>query len=95
MIRVTVWNEGVHEVESPEIAAVYPHGIHGQIKSFLDTQEDIEVRTRPSTTQTAVCRPKCSKTLMCSSGGDTRRTTKCLTSLLSAFTTEFCAAWAS
>ena len=42
MIRVTVWNEGVHEVESPEIAAVYPHGIHGQIKSFLDTQEDIE-----------------------------------------------------
>lgn len=43
MIRVTVWNEGVHEVESPEIAAVYPHGIHGQIKSFLDTQEDIEV----------------------------------------------------
>ena len=45
MIRVTVWNEGVHEVESPEIAAVYPHGIHGQIKSFLDTQEDIEVRT--------------------------------------------------
>ena len=45
MIRVTVWNEGVHEVESPEIAAVYPHGIHGRIKSFLDTQEDIEVRT--------------------------------------------------
>ena len=45
MIRVTVWNEGVHEIESPEIAAVYPNGIHGQIKSFLDTQEDIEVRT--------------------------------------------------
>ena len=45
MIRVTVWNEGVHEAESPEIAAVYPNGIHGQIKSFLDTQEDIEVRT--------------------------------------------------
>ena len=45
MIRVTVWNEGLHEVESPKIKAVYPQGIHGQIKSFLDTQEDLEVRT--------------------------------------------------
>lgn len=45
MIRVTVWNEGVHEAESREVAAVYPEGIHGQLKSFLGAQEDMEVRT--------------------------------------------------
>ena len=45
MIRVTVWNEGVHEAESREVAAVYPGGIHGQLKSFLGAQEDMEVRT--------------------------------------------------
>ena len=45
MIRVTVWNEGVHEKTSNEVAGVYPAGIHGCIKNFLSTQEDIEVRT--------------------------------------------------
>lgn len=95
MIRVTVWNEGVHEAESREVAAVYPEGIHGQLKSFLGAQEDMEVRTATLREPDAACRPKCSKTPMCSSGGDTRRTTKCPTSLLSACMTEFCAAWAS
>lgn len=47
MIRVTVWNEGVHEVESPEIAAVYPHGIHGQIKSFLTRRRISRCAPRP------------------------------------------------
>ena len=45
MINVTVWNEGVHEKTSNEVAGVYPAGIHGCIKNFLSTQEDIEVRT--------------------------------------------------
>ncbi|MBP3696101.1 MAG: ThuA domain-containing protein [Clostridia bacterium] len=45
MIKVTVWNEGVHEKTSNEVAGVYPAGIHGCIKNFLSTQEDIEVRT--------------------------------------------------
>ena len=45
MIRVTVWNEGVHEKTSNEVAGVYPAGIHGCIKNFLSTQPDIEVRT--------------------------------------------------
>ena len=34
-IRVTVWNEFLHEVMFPEIAAVYPKGIHGCIADFL------------------------------------------------------------
>ena len=28
-IRVTVWNEYLHEVQFPEVAEVYPKGIHG------------------------------------------------------------------
>lgn len=45
MIRVTVWNEGIHDVEDEEIIAIYPEGIHGTIKRFLSTNEDIKVRT--------------------------------------------------
>lgn len=45
MIRVTVWNEGVHEKTDNEVAGVYPAGIHGCIKNFLSSQEDMEVKT--------------------------------------------------
>ena len=45
MINVTVWNEGVHEKLSNEVAGVYPAGIHGCIKNFLSSQDDIAVRT--------------------------------------------------
>jgi trehalose utilization protein len=34
-LRVTVWNEGVHETTQPEIAAIYPDGIHGAIADGL------------------------------------------------------------
>ena len=34
--RVTVWNENVHETTQPEIAAIYPHGIHGAVAEALD-----------------------------------------------------------
>ncbi len=44
-IRVTVWNEGRHEKTSPEIARVYPQGIHGAIASALRAQPGFEVRT--------------------------------------------------
>ncbi len=45
MIRVTVWNEYVHEKTSKEVAGIYPAGIHGCIKNFLSTQDDLEIRT--------------------------------------------------
>lgn len=45
MIKVTVWNENLHERTIEEIKKVYPNGIHGQIKAFLEKEEDIEVRT--------------------------------------------------
>lgn len=44
MIRVTVWNEFIHERELPEIAAVYPEGIHRQIGSFLEKDENLRIR---------------------------------------------------
>ena len=30
-IRVTIWNEFRHEKENPEIAAIYPDGLHRTI----------------------------------------------------------------
>ena len=35
-IRVTVWNEYLHEVQEERIAQVYPDGIHGCIANFLN-----------------------------------------------------------
>ncbi len=42
-IRVTVWNEYVHERELPEIQKVYPEGIHGCIRDFLTKEDDMDV----------------------------------------------------
>ena len=44
MIRVTVWNEFIHEKSEEIVKKHYPDGIHRYIKSFLDTEEDFEVR---------------------------------------------------
>ncbi len=43
-IRVTVWNEFVHEKEE-RIAKVYPDGIHTAIAENLGSEEDFEIRT--------------------------------------------------
>ena len=45
MIRVTVWNEFFHEREQEDIRKVYRDGIHNCIRSFLETEEDIQVKT--------------------------------------------------
>ncbi len=44
MIKVTVFNEYVHEKEQEEIRAVYPEGIHNAIKQGIEG-EDITVTT--------------------------------------------------
>lgn len=44
MIKVTVWNEYWHEKENPEVAKIYPNGIHNAIADFLRC-DDVEVRT--------------------------------------------------
>ncbi|GAA4154503.1 trehalose utilization protein ThuA [Leifsonia shinshuensis] len=48
-LRVTVWNEGVHETTQPEIAAIYPDGIHGAIAAGLTELLGQEVTVRTAT----------------------------------------------
>jgi trehalose utilization protein len=43
-LRVTVWNEYLHEVEEESIAAIYPAGIHGAIAAALGG-DGLDVRT--------------------------------------------------
>lgn len=43
MLKVTIYNEGLHEKQSKEVAAVYPEGIHGRLKKALS--DEFEVRT--------------------------------------------------
>jgi trehalose utilization protein len=43
-VRVTIWNEHRHERSNPEVAAVYPDGIHGALADALRAPE-VEVRT--------------------------------------------------
>jgi trehalose utilization protein len=44
-IRVTVWNEFVHEIENEAVKALYPDGIHNVIASALGANGDLEART--------------------------------------------------
>ncbi|MDP1592570.1 MAG: ThuA domain-containing protein [Prosthecobacter sp.] len=44
-IRVTLWNEFVHERQNPEIAQIYPKGIHGALAEALGVHEDFIIRT--------------------------------------------------
>jgi trehalose utilization protein len=44
-IRLTVWNENVHERENPVVAKIYPKGIHGCIAEALASNEDLNVQT--------------------------------------------------
>ena len=41
-INVTIWNEYIHERNKPAVAEIYPDGIHGAIKSFIES-EDVNV----------------------------------------------------
>ena len=43
-INVVVWNEFRHEKTKDSVKALYPDGLHALIKSFLDTNEDMEVK---------------------------------------------------
>ncbi|WP_314067622.1 ThuA domain-containing protein [uncultured Vagococcus sp.] len=45
MINVTAWNEYRHELESEEVRAVYPNGIHGQLQSFLEEEFTVQTAT--------------------------------------------------
>lgn len=42
---MTIWNEYLHEVAEPSIAAIYPDGIHGAIAAGLAGMGDFNIRT--------------------------------------------------
>ena len=44
-IRVTVWNEFLHEQNDEKVRAVYPLGIHQAIAEFLGRDAELAVRT--------------------------------------------------
>ena len=44
-IRVTVWNEFIHEKKNEEIAKLYPDGMHAAIAAHLTAQDGIIART--------------------------------------------------
>ncbi|HVF09284.1 MAG TPA: ThuA domain-containing protein [Abditibacteriaceae bacterium] len=44
MIRVTVWNENLHEQTDPRVRDIYPQGIHGALAGYLRRQ-NLEVAT--------------------------------------------------
>jgi trehalose utilization protein len=48
-LRVTVWNENVHEVTEPEIMPFYPDGIHGALAEGLRAVLGAEVEVRTAT----------------------------------------------
>ncbi len=43
-IRVTIWNEFIHEKHNPEVKKLYPDGIHGMLAKVL-AASDLEIRT--------------------------------------------------
>ncbi len=45
MIKVTIWNEFLHEKTKESVANIYPDGIHNAIKDFLDKDGEYEVKT--------------------------------------------------
>jgi len=44
-IRVTVWNEFVHEKTDEAVTAIYPDGMHTAIADYLTQQEGLSVHT--------------------------------------------------
>jgi trehalose utilization protein len=44
-VKVTVWNEYVHEIKHPLVADIYPRGIHMAIAEGICRHEPFEVRT--------------------------------------------------
>ena len=45
MIRVTIWNENLHEQQQEEVRAIYPEGIHECIADFLSKDKNLWFRT--------------------------------------------------
>lgn len=45
IIRVTVWNEFLHEQHNEQVRRIYPDGIHQTIARFLSVHRDLAIKT--------------------------------------------------
>lgn len=45
MIKVTIWNEFMHEKTDSVVQTIYPKGIHMTIAEFLGKNDDFQIRT--------------------------------------------------
>lgn len=54
-IRVTVWNENVHELRDADMADRYPNGIHGAIQEGLQALLPADTRVRMATLDQPDC----------------------------------------
>src|SRR4051794_10399996 len=48
-LRVTIWNEFIHERTVPSVQQLYPQGIHGIVAAALEAHCGSSVRTRTAT----------------------------------------------
>ncbi len=44
-LRVTVWNEFLHEIANPTVKSIYPDGMHNTLARALNAQPDIQAGT--------------------------------------------------
>ena len=44
-IRVTVWNENLHDRTEDAVKKLYPEGLHGAIRDLLKEEKDMEITT--------------------------------------------------
>ena len=44
IIKVTIWNEFLHEKTDERVKAIYPNGIHNELAAYLEQFDDIEVK---------------------------------------------------
>ena len=63
MLRVTVWNENIHD-KKDYVRAVYPDGIHGAVAAAVKEIEDVKMHIATLTSRSAVCPTMCLTTPM-------------------------------
>ena len=76
MINVLVWNEYIHEKNQPEVAAIYPEGIHHRIGKYLESDNDISVKYATLDMKTTASQRSFLTMPMSSYGGVIRLTTR-------------------
>ena len=45
MINITIWNEYIHEQNDEAVKKIYPEGMHGCIKKFLEKNKEFNIST--------------------------------------------------